>query len=373
MPDIEELVKIEITKPLPEMGNVGGTYKIKGSVKMFDAIGAPPWVYAEVRRKEWWKPEIVEEVSYERGFPIPITGDFSIDIKTEKKSDYEVTVVATPAPLSLPFVGVFPITGKSDMMKIRVAEPTATDIQNIEISVIGPVFPATDLKNIAILVSRPEFPATDIKNIKIALVAVPVEYRGSIAKKELEYDGSRGTIPVHNVPQDKRGLVHIWGRNDMATSQKLGISWIVRDPDGIVVEAYSDWQTFSATPGGTHEFIGGRFDLNKTGIWTIAIALSMNPVSPVMVASYVGVLCTVAVAPAEYTLAVIIEPFGAGYVTISPKKAAYSVGEEVTLTAYPYSGSVFYNWRGWDSQPSTINPITVIMDRNKWVVAAFGR
>jgi len=52
----------------------------------------------------------------------PVTGSFSIDIKPEKKSDYEVTVVATPAPLSLPVVGVFPITGKSDMMKIRVSE-----------------------------------------------------------------------------------------------------------------------------------------------------------------------------------------------------------------------------------------------------------
>ena len=95
MAELEELVKIEITKPLPETGVVGVTYKIEGSVKMFDAIGAPPWVYAEVRRKEWWKPEFIEEVSYERGFPTPITGTFSIDIKPEKKSDYEVTIVAT--------------------------------------------------------------------------------------------------------------------------------------------------------------------------------------------------------------------------------------------------------------------------------------
>ncbi|MBA7620546.1 hypothetical protein ES703_27897 [subsurface metagenome] len=122
MAELEELVDIEITKPLPETGAVDMTYKIEGTVKMFDAVGAPPWVYAEVRRKEWWKPEFIEEVSYERGFPIPVTGSFSIDIKPEKKSDYEVTVVATPAPLSLPVVGVFPITGRSDMMKIRVAE-----------------------------------------------------------------------------------------------------------------------------------------------------------------------------------------------------------------------------------------------------------
>ncbi|GAI59386.1 unnamed protein product, partial [marine sediment metagenome] len=161
MAELEALVKIEITKPLPETGTIGDTYKIEGTVKMFDAIGAPPWVYAEVRRKEWWKPEIIEEVSYERGFPIPVTGNFSIDFKPEKKSDYEVTVIATPAPLSLPVVGVFPITGKSDMVKLRVAEEMATDIKNISISVLGPAFPATDLKNIIIDVVGPEFPSTD--------------------------------------------------------------------------------------------------------------------------------------------------------------------------------------------------------------------
>jgi len=117
-----EVVSIEITEPLPDTGVVDSTYKIKGSVKIFDAIGAPPWVYAEVRLKEWYKPEAVEEVSYERGFPMPISGEFTIDFKPEKEGDYEVTVLATPAPLSLPVFGVFPVTGKSDVMKIAVGE-----------------------------------------------------------------------------------------------------------------------------------------------------------------------------------------------------------------------------------------------------------
>lgn len=117
-----ELVAIEITEPLPESGVVDSTYKIKGSVKIFDAIGAPPWVYAEVKLKEWYKPEAVEEVSYERGFPMPISGEFTIDFKPEKEGDYEVTVLATPAPLSLPVVGIFPVTGRSDVMGIAVGE-----------------------------------------------------------------------------------------------------------------------------------------------------------------------------------------------------------------------------------------------------------
>ncbi|MBA7465040.1 hypothetical protein ES707_00201 [subsurface metagenome] len=97
-----------------------------------------------------------------------------------------------------------------------------------------------------------------------------------------------------SVPFGQEGKVHVWGRNDMATNQKLGIGWVVKDPDGIVAEDYSDWQTFSATPGGTHEFISpGRFDLNKTGTWTISIALFMNPDAPVTVDTYEGVLCVV--------------------------------------------------------------------------------
>lgn len=126
MPGLEDAVAIEITKPLPATGVADTTYKIKGSAKMFDAVGAFPLVYAEIRYKEWFKPEFAEEVKYERGFPIPITGDFSIDFKPEKEGEYEITVVATPAPLPLPIIGVVPITGRSDLMKmaIEAAPPT---------------------------------------------------------------------------------------------------------------------------------------------------------------------------------------------------------------------------------------------------------
>ena len=117
-----EIVEVEITAPLPEEGTIDRTYRIEGTVKVFDAVGAPPFVYAEVKRKEWWKPEVVEETSYERGFPLPISGEFKIDWKPQKTGIYDVTVVATPAPLSLPAIGVPPIVGQSDIMKMTVVE-----------------------------------------------------------------------------------------------------------------------------------------------------------------------------------------------------------------------------------------------------------
>ncbi|GAH96821.1 unnamed protein product, partial [marine sediment metagenome] len=98
----------------------------------------------------------------------------------------------------------------------------------------------------------------------------------------------------------ERGLVHIWGRNDMTTTQRMGISWIVRDPDGRVVEEHSEWEMWPYTsPGDDHGFIGGRFNLDKPGIYTINVGLSMNPADPELVDSYYGTLCTVAAAVPE--------------------------------------------------------------------------
>jgi hypothetical protein len=131
-------------------------------------------------------------------------------------------------------------------------------------------------------------------------VSLTEVYKGTISKKELEYDETRGAIPVSNVPQNKRGLVHVWGRNDMTTTQRMGIWWEVKNPAGMVVETYSTWEAYPYTsPGGTHEFIGGRFDLNKVGTYRIDVALYMNPDSPTIVATYNGTLCTVVAAVPE--------------------------------------------------------------------------
>jgi len=116
------IVEIEITKPLPEKAVAESTYKIEGSVKVLGAVGAPPWVYAEIKHKEWYKPEFAEEIEYERGFPMPISGDFDIDFKPEKEGDYEVKLIATPALLPLPAIGVWPTVGESDVMKVAVGQ-----------------------------------------------------------------------------------------------------------------------------------------------------------------------------------------------------------------------------------------------------------
>lgn len=134
---VEELgaiVDIEITTPLPEEGVIDSTYRIEGTAKIAEMVGAMPWVYAQVQKKEWYKPEIIEETSYERGLPIPITGKFNIDWTPKKLGIYDVTIVATPAPLSLPLIGVPPITGKSDLMKVTISEKLPGEYTGLKIT-----------------------------------------------------------------------------------------------------------------------------------------------------------------------------------------------------------------------------------------------
>jgi len=119
---------------------------------------------------------------------------------------------------------------------------------------------------------------------------VPPE--GTINRMQLEYNGTSRRIPASDVPYGKRGLVHIWGRNDTSIRQDLGIHWQVRNPLGSLVDDHEDW-SYGHGPGDDHEFIGGRFDLDKGGNYTIAITLFMNPEAPIIVDSYTGTLCTI--------------------------------------------------------------------------------
>ncbi|MBA7698434.1 hypothetical protein ES703_107111 [subsurface metagenome] len=97
-----------------------------------------------------------------------------------------------------------------------------------------------------------------------------------------------------SVPIGTRGLVHVWGRNDMSRAQQMGIWWQVKDPDGVIVEEYADWEAWPYTgAGGEHEFIGDRFNIDKPGTWTIAVQLFMNPDAQVVVDDYYGDLCVV--------------------------------------------------------------------------------
>ncbi len=106
------------------------------------------------------------------------------------------------------------------------------------------------------------------------ILATVFALEGAITRKELEYNGDRKNIPATNIPIGTRGLVHIHGRYTAPDAKQMSIRWTVRDPNGIVRESYYDADTWPYTPPGSeHHFIGGRFDLDKSGNWTIKAEL----------------------------------------------------------------------------------------------------
>ncbi|GAI66190.1 unnamed protein product, partial [marine sediment metagenome] len=153
-------------------------------------------------------------------------------------------------------------------------------------------------------------------------------------------------LPIaSSVPIGQSGLVHVWGRNDINVPRHMGVSWVVKDPDGVIVEKHTDdwagwpWPT-EVDPDDTHEFIGGRFDLDKEGTYTIAVSLLMNPDSPVVVDSYEGDLCTTTLeVPPEYEL---IQH------TIHPASYVWEGEEEVCIIEFPLTPEQipFTQWGG---------------------------
>ena len=155
-----------------------------------------------------------------------------------------------------------------------------------------------------------------------------------------------------SVPIGTRGLVHVWGRNDMSTAQQMGIWWQVKDPDGVIVEEYALWEAWPYTgAGGEHEFIGDRFDLDKAGTYTLEVNLLMNPDNPVIVDSYIGALCEVTTEiPPEY---VLIQE------TIHPAAYVYEGEAEVCVIEFPLTPEQlpFTQWGGLKLAETIANAI----------------
>lgn len=108
------------------------------------------------------------------------------------------------------------------------------------------------------------------------ILATVKALEGAITRKVLEYDDATKNIPATDIPIDTRGLVHIYGKYEAPGARQMSIKWTVKDPDGMVRESYYDADTWPYTPPGEeHHFVGGRFDLNKPGDWTIKVELMM--------------------------------------------------------------------------------------------------
>lgn len=74
--------------------------------------------------------------------------------------------------------------------------------------------------------------------------------------------------------------------------------------------------------------------------------------------------------PTNITLRVIVE--GPGTVQVSPARASYAPGEQVTITPVPDAGATrFRGWTGLDPEPQGTRPVTITLDAHRTVLATF--
>ena len=117
---------------------------------------------------------------------------------------------------------------------------------------------------------------------------------GYISKKILKVGPTSYNIPVSGVLQGSSCLIQIWGKNTSSESVDLEIVWFVYDPDDIRVEYYGD-VSYGISAGDEHEFIGGRFNVDKIGTYFIIVGLYayITAEESVMLDMYQGNLCLV--------------------------------------------------------------------------------
>ncbi len=131
---------------------------------------------------------------------------------------------------------------------------------------------------------------------------------------------------------------------------------VVRDP---IKENYACDEPVTLTPVPN---TGYRFDH-----WSGDLTGTADPGTLIMNAT--KTVTANFVADTQYTVTVSASPLGAGTVTKSPDKPAYSAGESVTLTATPAAGNLFTSWSGGAS--GSVNPLTVVVNSNLNIVANF--
>lgn len=130
---------------------------------------------------------------------------------------------------------------------------------------------------------------------------------------------------------------------------------VTRAPDKAVYN-HGEIVTLTAQPEPGRVFAGWNGDLSGNGNPTMLVMEGDRTVT----ASFVQ---------EQYSLTVQAE--GSGTADAIPSQAAYSLGEQVQLTAHPQAGWAFSGWRGRDGSLGTNNPLTLTISGNQVITATF--
>ncbi len=140
------------------------------------------------------------------------------------------------------------------------------------------------------------------------------------------------------------------------TTNVSGSGTVTRNPNAASY-ASGTVVTLTATPASGFQFAGWSGDLSGT----------TNPQTITMSANRTVTATFTPITQGPFTLTTSVT--GSGSVSRNPNAASYASGTVVTLTATPAAGFHFTGWSG--DLTGTANPSTVVMDRNKVVVANF--
>ncbi|MEW6619684.1 MAG: right-handed parallel beta-helix repeat-containing protein [bacterium] len=150
---------------------------------------------------------------------------------------------------------------------------------------------------------------------------------------------------IGNAPLNITNLTRISGSSEFS---------VISYPSSISANS-SDSATIRFSPGSTGaKNATFRINSNDPDESTVDFTASGNGITP---------------PPNQYTLNVNCNPTNGGWVSLNPAGGVYNQGQEVTLTANPYSGYQFDFWSG-DVSGNT-NPIKITMNSNKNITANF--
>lgn len=113
---------------------------------------------------------------------------------------------------------------------------------------------------------------------------------GRMTRKYIKHDGSAlQDIPAGDIPLNDSTQIHVYCEHDHPSVKRLGVDWVIKDPDGHVADRYDAEDNVAAQKEKHfYDYSGPR--LTKAGIYTIDIKFY---VEGTLVDSYSGTLCTV--------------------------------------------------------------------------------
>jgi hypothetical protein len=390
----------------PEVPRLEEPFIIKGKITLFGIpFLLPLWVMATVTYPETWWEEIIPIIGAPRVREVIMVtgGDFEITFPKGflREGEYELviytylgptvaldSVILPPAPSIASYKGLFTVSGAPPSVEETFQEFEILGYSKGAETMVAPNNPL-------------ELNAGDTCRVHIGFshkgVALNKEfYAGlwqatlldphnmmAVAKKTFNIPMSADWEPYQNYIDIPTTDLDPGDYGLYAKENKLLPKLQVFLPEGVIKIAGiapTEWILVQEVSGITvaPEAVAPPAEwilVQEVSGITIAPEAVAPPAGWILVQEVSGItIAPEAVAPGAYTLSVSVATPAVGWVGVSPSKAQYNAGETVTLTAYLDNWAIgYYAFDHWTVNGVTKvgNPINIVMNENKVVVAYF--